>query len=478
MRAIPLLMSGMALLLCWACQAMPTTAPGGAATASSSAPLCGAMAIDRDGDGYGVAAAGGPDADDADPAVNTYATAASRYPNLRDLLARRGYRPGKIFFIDGDHGNDSAGKPDDIAQPFASWDKVSKLVAPGDMAIFRPGSFPSRYALGCYNINGQAGKPIVLLAMPGEKVTIKAASECVSIKQSSHLVLDGFVLEGTPKGLGLTIYNSSNLTLRNLETRSAGLGLRAMQDLHHVLVETCVFHDSANSHGAYFGARDLPNSDIVVRDCLFYNNDKNGFQHNGRVSGLVLERCQFYSNGLAGISLLEGASQSLIRDNLIFNNGKQGMVIGVYDDKPGSGIQAYDQVDNRIENNLVWVGAKGPDGSDSPQDHAAIYFSDSTAARSARMSACMSGNVMITQRGPVLRFADERFARPCRIESNTLYGASGKLMQCDEKLYDQADFAAQPFAKDNTFTLPAFKDVKAEYFDRPARFDFSRPQPR
>ena len=35
--------------------------------------------IDRDGDGYGVAAPNGPDADDRDPTVNTYESALAKY---------------------------------------------------------------------------------------------------------------------------------------------------------------------------------------------------------------------------------------------------------------------------------------------------------------------------------------------------------------------------------------------------------------
>lgn len=466
---------GLAFLLAglMACSQATQAQRAGAVTSTTSAPTRGAVCIDRDGDGYGLACLKGPDADDDDPKISTYESARKEYPDLRDLLKRRGYRPDRIFFLDPDKGNDRQAKADDIDRPYQSWDKLAGELKPGDLAIFRPGTYPSRYALGCYHLRGTAQKPITLLAMPGEKVVLEASSECVSVKQCEYLVLDGFILAGGPQGCGITLYNASHLKFCNIEAYGAGLGLKAMQDLHDITMEGCVFHDSANSHGMYFGSRDQPNSDIVVRDCLLYGNAKNGFQHNGRVTGLVIERCQFHSNGLAGISFLEGVSKSVVRDNLIFNNYKQGIVIDLYDDTPRSGIEAYDQTDNLIEGNIIWVGQFAPDGSKSPSDHAAILVNDSTTAQNRAMSAIVRNNILVTFNGPVLRFADERFAKAFRVEGNALHGSSGKMMQIDEKLLDAKEFTNWTTAKDNDLAAPTFKDVKLEYFDKPEKFDFS-----
>ena len=107
--------------------------------------------IDRDRDGYGVAAPNGPDADDSDPTVNTYNSAIAKYGSLEGLLDHLGYHPSRIFYND--------------TQP--------EILQPGDLVIYREGVYTGKYPLGSNDVHGTVDKPITMLAMPGKKLLYK-----------------------------------------------------------------------------------------------------------------------------------------------------------------------------------------------------------------------------------------------------------------------------------------------------------------
>ena len=262
--------------------------------------------IDKDCDGYGVASPLGPDADDNDPEVNTPQTVIAKYGNLTNFLHHLGYYPDRVFYIATD-GNDDTGEVNNINRPYKTWETVNSLLQPGDAVIFREGNYNylGNYAIPCSNLNGTADKPIIIMTYPGEKVIIDAISAGIQVWESSYLTFDGFILDNTENNLGngLNMHLANNIVFRNIEAKHHSIGFKAAQDLHNILTEGCVFHDNIYSHGVYLGARDLPNSNLTLRNCIIYRNGRHGIQHNGRVTNLVLENNIIHSNDMGGISL-------------------------------------------------------------------------------------------------------------------------------------------------------------------------------
>ncbi|MHC4982228.1 MAG: right-handed parallel beta-helix repeat-containing protein [Planctomycetota bacterium] len=456
----------------------PTTGPAAEDDAEPPPRGAGVYYIDEDGDGYGVASPRGPDADDADESVNTPDSIRQKYADVGELLTKLGYNPKRIFYVAADAG-ERAGRPGDAEKPFAGWSAVAKHLRPGDMVLFREGVYTGKCALGCLELRGSSRSPIVIAAFPGERVVLDSAGKSLAVDRCRDLVFDGFVLTNSAStlGKGIGMKFSSNITLRNIESTRHYWGLIGMQDLHHILAERCVFHDNPHEHGVYLGARDKPNSEMTVRKCLIYRNGYHGFQHNGRVRNLILAENVIHTNNLAGVSLIMGVSNSVIRDNLIFNNNKQGIVFYAYDDRNPK-IRPYEQSDNQITGNVIWIGRHSWNGKYKTADYAAVLFKDSTAAQKVEMKAnIFRANTLVTQDGEAFRFSTPRFAPSTIIEDNLIHRAAGpeKVMTCSNKAYDFQNFESfGTNVSGNKFVDPQFADVSVDYCTAPEAFDFSR----
>jgi len=433
--------------------------------------------IDADGDGYGVASPLGPDADDSDASVNTPESVRQKYADIADLLKKLGYTPKRIFYI-APGGSNRTGRADDPAKPFASWESVSGRVRAGDVVLLREGAYKDKYPLSCVKLSGKAESPIVIAAFPGEKVVLDATEKSLAVDRCRHLVFDGFTLTNSAgtlgKGIGMKF--SSNITLRNIESTRHYWGWIGMQDLHDILAERCVFHDNPHEHGIYLGAREKPNTNLTVRKCLMYRNGYHGIQHNGRVQGLLLEDNVIHSNGLAGVSLIMGVSDSVVRNNLIFNNNKQGIILYNYDD-PNPVYGAYDQVNNLFENNIIWVGKYSWNGRTQPSTYAGILVNDVTKAQARDLGHnTFRNNIIVTYSGETFRFSRKSFAETTTIEGNLIYrvGGDGAVLYAGGAVYNFAGFQNfSPLISNNTFARPNFADVSIDYYLTPEKFKFT-----
>ena len=101
--------------------------------------------IDRDGDGFGIGQGYvlRPDADDNDAGVNTPQSVLEKYGTLDNFLAYKNYTAlRKIFISPG--GNDNQAKVGRADTPYASWATVKKILQPGDVVLFREGTYPKK----------------------------------------------------------------------------------------------------------------------------------------------------------------------------------------------------------------------------------------------------------------------------------------------------------------------------------------------
>ncbi len=419
-------------------------------------PLGGVYFIDRDGDGFGVASPNGPDADDTDASVNTWATVEAKYGDLETFVRYLGYNPKQIIVtnIGGGYGS----------------------LQPGDMVVFRAGTVVDKYTFGCSNLHGTAENPIVFMAMPGEKVIFDATGQGIGCDYSSNIIFDGFIVRNTygyqSKGLGM--YESSNITWRNIESTGHSRGMFSMQNLHGITVEYSVFRNNG-SHGIYWGARDLPNSDLTVRGVLSYNNGRHGFQHNGRVENLTVEGSVFHSNSLGGVSFIEGVHHSTIRGNLIFNNNKQGIILYVYND-PSPAIQPFDTNYNTIEDNIVWVGKYSWNGSTAPDYHAGIQVNNAANSSLDLGHNTFRNNIVVTYIGPSFLFSQSSYASTTTIEGNQFYriaGESGAFVYGSSSLDLDGFESLSSTISNNFYGDPNFVDVSIDYYLTPEKFNFN-----
>ena len=472
--------------------------------------------IDRDGDGYGPAAPLGADADDRDPAVNTPATMLARYGTLETFLAQRGYHPLRIIFLSL-AGSDTTGDGS-AANPYHTWNKVKPLLRAGDMVIYRGGDYAPGVGSNPYRIEGNglqgtADAPIVVMAYPGERVTLNASYSAMVLGSQSeptrHVIVDGLDCFWAGEGVaGIEFYYTHHLTLRNIVIEGFARGVFAFQDLQDILIENVICRESWDlpngTHGFYLGERDYPNSDITVRHCLAYRNGRHGFQMNGRCQRLVLEANQFHTNLLAGISFINGVRHGTIRDNLVFNNNRQGIVLYVYSE---FGHQEPN-TDNLFEHNTVWVGRHLGVGTGSPpRDYSAVTFNIDDGPGGSipdpenytMVNNVFRGNLLVSDNGATFRLAELAHGATTVVEENLLHKTIGigdgstpndlvlsstqtdgshSVIAGSEYSWRFPVFATlTPLIQRNRYAAPLFADVQHSYATTPERFDFTLVDP-
>lgn len=382
--------------------------------------------IDKDSDGYGVGPGClGPDADDNDATVHGAADVVAKYGSLSAFLSHLGYAPNRIWYL-SPSAKDSMGAVNDSARPYQTFASISSLVAAGDMVLFRAGTYNQQITLAR---SGNPGHPIVLMAYPGEKVTIDFAGQRdggLYVVNDSWIIIDGLRLLNSAGSGGRGISGGTyyapgttgpslfhHITIRNVEVLRAYWGIILMNGLRNVTIEDCAIHDSTNEHNVYLGSRDIVSSNVTVRRSLLFNSaaDGNGFQFNGRVTNLVIEQNIVYSNMLSGISLLEGVSSSYIRNNAVFNNGRNAIIIFNYDgDCLAHGpICPYDQTNNIIENNTLY--SSGHDRSGAASAQSAILVSNGSTGKVGNLGGNTFRNNIIIGTGvgghyPAVEFSD------------------------------------------------------------------------
>lgn len=259
----------------------------------------------------------------------------------------------------------SNGNPGNPVQPWRTIQHAVDSVAPGDVIRVRAGS----YAGARIELSGTAQAAITLEAFPGEAVLLDVPgpnSQHDSILEVetwegsghvAHWVIQGFEIAGAGR-YGIDLRNTSFITVRGNEVHGSGLTgiFTAFSD--DLLVAG---NESWNNgeHGIYCSnSGDRP----VVRGNLLHHNYAAGVHMNGDlsqggdgvISQALIEANQIWENGGGGGSgiNLDGVSDSLIRNNLIYG-------------QHASGISLY-QVDgavcssnNRVLNNTVVVAADG-----------------------------------------------------------------------------------------------------------------------
>jgi uncharacterized repeat protein (TIGR01451 family) len=388
--------------------------------------------IDKDGDGYGVGPGClGPDADDLDPAVHTGAQFIAKWGTLAAGLAHLGYNPLRIWYLHPTSGNDTTcmtgsypnGVPVGIGSPCLNATLPLQNLKAGDMVIYRAGT----YTLGAQQwapiTSGTSTNPIVVMAYPGESVTIDATvnqNPAIYLRDVSWHVYDGFKLTKSAAGCidaasgGWFSNTLHDITVRHVEAYSCFWGYIAA-GFDNLLLEDYVGHDnklSGAQHAVYWGSKGVPSSNGTIRRSIAYNNDWNGFHINGNISNLVMEQNIAYNNGIANFDWMNGVHNSFFRSNLSFQGGTSGAFnISVYAGTEGMtgcgptqtdpctcspvndySICAHDQTNNLIENFTAYQGQYAYDGSPAGPVGIRVSRSDLCNSTTPACLAASQGN--------------------------------------------------------------------------------------
>jgi parallel beta-helix repeat protein len=252
--------------------------------------------------------------------------------------------------------------PGTAEEPWATLQRAVDAAKPGDTILVGPGVYA-----GCVIRNsGSPEAPIVLKAegpgvhldRPGPENRRRSIIEVGTHDDViAHWVVDGFEVSGSRRW-GINVGRTQHVTVEHCRVHDCGLTgiFTAFSD--YVTIQ---FNESYGNHehGIYHSnSGDYP----IIRGNRSHHNEGCGIHMNGDrnmggdglISHALVERNIIWENGRAGGSAIncDGVSDSVIRNNLCYDNHASGISLYAIDAAEGSSR-------NEVSHNTVVMG---PDG--------------------------------------------------------------------------------------------------------------------
>jgi len=242
------------------------------------------------------------------------------------------------------------------ARPWKSLQYAADHVMAGDYVIVMPGQY--------WGMNlATDGKPdarITFHAMPGAEIDEPYPGQLdgINLEAADFVTIEGFYVHDMPRA-GMRSVNNDGVILRNNRIdHNAKWGILTGWS-ENITVESNEVSRSQIEHGIY-----ISNSSdgAVVRNNVVWGNNDSGIQFNadsrqpgdGIHSNNLIEGNVVYGNGVGGGAALnfDGLQDSVIRNNLLYDNHATGIVLYVHDAAGAS-------KNNVLSNNTVVQPADG-----------------------------------------------------------------------------------------------------------------------
>jgi PKD repeat protein len=257
-------------------------------------------------------------------------------------------------------GNDN--NPGSSSQPWRTLQHAVDTIVPGDTILVRPGSYA-----GCrIGRSGTAGALCTLKADAGATVLINALgpanrhTSLIEVENFDAIVsywsIDGFELAGAPR-YGCDLRNTDHVSVQNCYAHNSGLTGIFLAFCYYPVVQN---NESAfnGEHGVYqSNSGDYPtirgnNLHHNFAAGIHMNGDRNFTPGDGIISFAVVEKNVVWENGTGGGSGIncDGVSDSIIRNNLLYNNHASGISLFAIDASEGSSR-------NKVYNNTIVMPA-------------------------------------------------------------------------------------------------------------------------
>lgn len=251
-------------------------------------------------------------------------------------------------FVSGE-GSDVNGDGSE-QKPWKSLQHAADNVGPGDYVIVMPGKY---WGMNL-TTDGKPDARITFHALPGVEIdeAFPGQQDGINLEGADFVTIEGFTVHDMPRA-GLRSVNNDGVILRgNTSDHNTMWGILTGWS-ENILVENNNVSRSQVEHGIY-----ISNSadGAVVRNNVVWGNNDSGIQFNadrylpgdGIHSNNLIEGNVIFENGRGGGAALnfDGVQDSVIRNNLLYDNHSTGIVLYV-------GFAADGSKNNVVTNNTV-----------------------------------------------------------------------------------------------------------------------------
>jgi hypothetical protein len=243
------------------------------------------------------------------------------------------------------------------ATAWATLQHAADTVAAGDTVHVADGN----YAGFDIRKDGTGDDPITFVA-DGAAAAITSENpetpDGINIENASYIVVDGFVSNGHTRA-GMRAALSHHITFRNNRCGNNGVWGIFTGFVDDLLIENNETYGSIDEHGIYVSnSGDRP----VIRGNHTHDNNANGIHMNGDesqggdglISEALVEDNVIHGNGNAGGSgiNMDGVTDSVVRNNLLYDNHASGISLYRIDGAAGS-------TGNLVINNTILSASDG-----------------------------------------------------------------------------------------------------------------------
>jgi PKD repeat protein len=273
------------------------------------------------------------------------------------LLAGVAVSAGATDYYVATTGNNT--NPGTSAEPWRTLQYAVDTIGPGDTILVQSGSY-----LGFHlNNSGSSGSPCTIKADTGATVLVNAAGPSnwhnsnIEGEDVSYWVIEGFESSGSAR-YGIDIRVTDHVTVRNCHVHDSVVTGIFLAFADYSLVEGNDTHNNGE-HGIY----NSNSADYVTLrgnqshsnyGCGLHNNGDISMGGDGLISFATIENNVIWDNGVGGGSAIncDGVSDSIIRNNLMYNNHASG--ISLY-----GGDSAECSSRDQVYNNTIIMPSNG-----------------------------------------------------------------------------------------------------------------------
>jgi len=177
----------------------------------------------------------------------------------------------------------------------------------------------------------------------------------ILIESSSHVILKKIEIQGAERGI--TIGNGMNISVLDCRIHDIrNYGIMNYKSSGSRMVGNHISR-SLKEHGIYISGQAR---DVQIRENIIEDTHINGIHCNGKIVSCVIERNQLYrigtypsKEGGAAVTMINGASGALIRNNLFVDIYGQGLTLA------GPGIRVI----NNVFHDVAWSIILGIQGA-------------------------------------------------------------------------------------------------------------------